>query len=270
MLGANLMISDLKGILKCIYLADDMGIDAISLGNVIGFLMEAYDRGDIDRGFLDGIDLKWGDVDATLEMVQKIGKRQGIGDLASQGVKALSAEIGKDSARYAIHVKGHELAAWNIQADPFRAVCYVTANRGACHLNGGRISEQDNAAAVDCTGVCNFAAGAYGKTLIPDLLSAITGGTWSETAYHQAGERAFNLEKMFNYREGFRREDDRLPNRFFEDPLTMGPKKGAVLERKSFEASMDQYYQERGWDPKTSRPKNDKLKALGLSFTAGV
>ena len=85
---------------------------------------------------MDGIDLKWGNVNSALKMINKIIKREGIGELASQGVKSLAEGIGKGSKKFAIHVKGQELAAWNVHADPPRNICYATVNRRACHLNG--------------------------------------------------------------------------------------------------------------------------------------
>lgn len=227
MLGANLMISDLAGLMKAIYIADDYGLDIISLGNVIGFLMEARDKKLIDMKFLDGIDLKWGSVEATLEMIHRIAARQGIGDLASKGVKALAEKIGQNSHKFAMHVKGHELAAHNCHANPPRAMCYATANRGACHLNGTSIEQQNAIALADSIGVCLFAIGGYGRDfkLINKLMAGITGDT-SNGNPMQTGERIYNLEKLFNYREGFNRNDDVVPDRFFDEPLTVGEKKG--------------------------------------------
>jgi aldehyde:ferredoxin oxidoreductase len=265
MLGSNLLISDMAGMLKANYNADDLGMDSISTGNVIGFLMEAHEKGLIDKKFLDGIDLKWGSVDAMLAMIDKIASRDGVGDLASKGVKALSRQIGQGSEKFAIHVKGHELAAHNIQANPPRALCYITANRGACHLNGNELAVQNTRAMQDSTGLCYFAA--IEKALDEptlDLLSAITGREFDKTEYSKTGERVFNLEKMFNFREGFRREDDRLPDRFFEDAFTIGPKKGSVLDRNQFDAMLTQYYKDRGWDTGTTEPGESKLKELGL------
>lgn len=265
MLGANLMISDLAGVLKAIYLADDYGLDAISLGNVIGFLMEAYDKKLIDKQLLDGIDLKWGDVDATLEMIHRIAARQGIGDLASRGIRALADEIGQDSHKFAIHVKGHELAAHNIHANPPRAMCYASANRGGCHLNGTSIEQQNLIALADSIGVCLFAMGGYGHdgSLIGKLVGGITGVTSKDTLL-QAGERIYNLEKLFNFREGFTRADDAIPDRFFDEPLTIGDKKGSVLTRDQFKTMMDDFYTKRDWDLNTSRPNPSKLQSLGL------
>jgi aldehyde:ferredoxin oxidoreductase len=265
MLGSNLLISDMAGLLKALYNLDDLGLDHISTGNVIGFLMEAYEKGLINQKFLDGIDLRWGSVGATLAMIDKIASRDGVGLLASQGVKALSRQIGQGSDKFAIHVKGHELAAHNIQANPPRALCYVTANRGACHLNGDNIAKQNTRAVQDSTGLCFFAAiePALDEPTL-DLLSAITGLEYGKDEFTKKGERIFNLEKMFNYREGFRRVDDRLPDRFFEDAFTIGPKKGSVLNQGQFDAMLTQYYKDRGWDPDTTKPGESKLKELGL------
>lgn len=266
MMGANLLVSDLEGLMKEIYDVDDYGLDQISTGNVIGFLMEAYEKGYIDSAFLDGIDLKWGDVPAILKMVKKIAMRDGIGDLASKGVKRLSEKIGRDSAKFAIHVKGHELAAWNVHVSLTQGVCYATANRGACHLSGHTPRAQNLNAMNDSLGLCRFAQGGFRQGLIRELLSSITGFDWSEEEYVKAGERIFNLEKAFNYREGFRREDDTIPDRFFEEPLTVGSRKGAILNRDEFIKAMDDYYKERGWDLKTTKPSPEKLKSLQLDF----
>ncbi len=271
MLGANLLVSDLAGLLKEIYAADDLGLDNISTGNIIGFLMEAYEKGYIDKAFLDGIDLKWGNVDAILKMIEKIANRDGVGDLASKGVKALSKKIGRDSERFAIHVKGMELAGWNVHASPGNGISYATSNRGACHLNGWDINVQNTRAMFDTLGFCImadfFVESESGKDILQKMLFAITGIDRSWESLLKTGERVFNLEKMFNYREGFRREDDSLPERFFTEPLTVGPKKGAVLTKGNFNQILTKYYQTRGWDPKTTRPTKTKLESLGLSFT---
>lgn len=265
MLGSNLMISDHAGMMKAIYIADDYGLDIISLGNVIGFLMEAREKNLIDKKFLDGIDLKWGDVEATIEMIHRIAARKGIGDLASKGVKPLAEEIGQDSHKFAMHVKGHELAAHNCHANPPRAMCYATANRGACHLNGTDINQQNMIALADSTGLCLFALAGYGMDgkLMVKMLSTITGAAPKGNPM-QIGERIFTLEKLFNYREGFTRDDDVVPDRFFEEPLTVGKKKGSVLTRDQFKTMMDDFYTQRGWDLETSKPKTEKLQTLGL------
>ena len=267
MLGANLMIDNLEGLAKLIYVADDYGMDIISAGNIIGFLMECYDKKLIDIDFLDGIDLQWGSVDASLQMLHKIGKMEGVGKLAAQGVKPLSDTIRNGSSDFAIQVKGHELAAWNVPAYEETGISYVTANRGACHLNGGSIREQDDIILMDSLGACAFAADWYKDDLhYRHFLTAITGKDWSEYEFNKVGERVYNLEKMMNYREGFNKEDDILPERFYKNKFTMGPKKGAIVNRQEFASILEQYYTDRGWDIETSRPTDAKLEELGLTY----
>ncbi|MCD6452106.1 MAG: aldehyde ferredoxin oxidoreductase family protein [Acidobacteria bacterium] len=266
MLGANLLVSNLDGLMREIADVDDYGLDQISTGNVIGFLMEAYDKGLIDKAFLDGIDLRWGDVEAVLSMIKKIAYREGVGDIAADGLNPLVEKIGEKTAEFAIQVKGHPLAAWNVHTRLTQGLCYATANRGACHLNGHSARSQDFNAFIDSTGICRFASGIYSREGISKALSAITGEAWTIEDCRKTGERIFNLEKCFNYREGFRREDDEIPERFFTEPLTIGPRKGAVIKRDQFKELLDKYYRERGWDVKTTKPSPAKLRALGLDF----
>jgi len=141
-----------------------------------------------------------------------------------------------------------------------------TANRGACHLNGHSAEDQNVTAFVDSTGLCLFAHRGYREGALSDILEAVSGRDWVSEDYVAAGERIFNLEKCFNYREGFRREDDVIADRFFEEPLTAGMRKGAVLDRGEFESMMTEYYEGRGWDPKTTRPSDERLRALRLDF----
>ncbi|MFC1541552.1 aldehyde ferredoxin oxidoreductase family protein [Candidatus Latescibacterota bacterium] len=267
MLGTNLLIHDLDGLMMLIGEVDELGFDQISVGNVIGFLMECYEKGLIDRKFLGGIDLTWGNVDGSMAMLNKIVNKEGsIGKLASLGVKALAEEIGQNSENFAIHSKGQEYAAHNIHANLPRGLCYITSNRGACHMSGDNIRAQNSNATTDSTTHCRFGSGAFRETVMTDMLQAITGNTWNQDLYIQAGERIFNLEKCFNYREGFRRIDESLPERFYTEPFTVGPRKGAVINREEFKTLMDDYYTERGWDKETTRPSQEKLNSLGLGF----
>jgi len=268
MLGANLMIDDLNGLHTLIELADDYGIDIISLGNVLGFLTECREKGLITNDFLDGIELQWGQVAPALEMIHKIGRMEGVGRVASQGVRHLAELIGQHSSDFAIHVKGHELAAWNVNGYAKSiGMSYTTANRGACHMNGGKPKGQDQSALRDSVGICSFAASWYRDDLHPAMLiNAITDSNISISDYDKVGERIFNLEKLMNFREGFNRQDDVLPERFFKDAHTIGPQKDVLISRAEFELIMDEYYAERGWNPKSSRPEEEKIKMLGLDF----
>ncbi len=269
MLGANLLISDLTGLQKLIAVADDFGIDIISVGNTIGFLMEAYEKGIIDSNYLGNIDLTWGNVDATLEMIQKISKREGIGNIACNGVKFMSKELGHESDKFAIHVKGHELAAWNVPVhSDYWSITYATANRGACHMNGGSPERQDQSALRDSLAACSFASSWYrGELSYAKFLAAITGMDWTDEEISKAATRIFTLEKMFNYREGFDINDDTLPPKFFENKFTIGDHKGAIVSKHIFKKNLTDYYKLRGWNIKTSKPEDDTLNDLNLEFT---
>lgn len=269
MLGANLLISDLAGLQKLIAVADDYGIDIISVGNTIGFLMEAYEKGIIDSKYLGNINLTWGNVDAALELLHKICKREGVGDLACRGVKYMAQELGHDSEKFAIHVKGHELAAWNVPVNSdYWSITYATSNRGACHMNGGSPERQDLAALRDSLAACSFASSWYRNDIsYPKFLSAITGYEWTDQDFANAGTRIFTLEKMFNYREGFTKADDILPPKFFENKFTFGEHAGAIVNKPDFEKNLEEYYKLRGWDIKSSKPNNQTLKDLDLEFT---
>lgn len=269
MLGANLLISDLEGLNRAIFIADDYGMDIISVGNAIGFLMEAYEKKIIDKNFLNGIDLTWGNVDATIEMIHLMGQMKGIGRDASMGVKHLAGIIGKDSDKFAIHVKGHEVAAWNVHISPSRfGMSYATCNRGACHMHGGNSTSQNGLALRDSIGACSFAASWFrGDISFNNFMTAITGINWTPEEFNKAGERIVNLERIFNAREGFAREDDWLPERFFIDAPTHGPAKGIIVNREEFSKTLDAYYAERNWDPQTAAPRQEKIQELGLDFT---
>jgi aldehyde:ferredoxin oxidoreductase len=268
MLGANLLISDLAGLNRAIFIADDYGIDIISAGNAIGFLMEAYEKKLIDKTFLEDIDLTWGNVDAVLEMLHLMGQMKGIGKLASQGVKYLSELIGKESSKFAIHVKGHELAAWNVQvAASWFGISYATCNRGACHMHGGTTDAQDQSAIRDSIGACSFADDWYKDELSYDhFIMAITGIERTPEEFWKAGERIINMERIFNHREGFTRADDQIPERFFLDVPTIGPAKGITVNRNEFKKMLDDYYNNRGWSLTEASPLPGKLKELGLDF----
>jgi len=140
-------------------------------------------------------------------------------------------------------------------------------------LSGDSAVHQNFVAMVDSLGLCLFASDhnvwfypGLDAKMVAGLMTSITGVGWTGDKLFEAGERVFNLEKMFNLREGFGRRDDCLPERFFTEPLTVGGEEGAVLDRDDFDDMLTRYYTQRGWDPETTRPSRSKLDALGLGF----
>jgi len=269
MLGTNLLIHDYMGMMKLIGEADDYGFDQIDIGNVIGFLMECYEKGVIDRKFLGGVDLQWGDVQASRDVMRMIAYRENdVGQLAALGVKKMAEQFGQGTEAYAIHSKGQGYAAHRRATSPEGALGYITSNRGACHLVSGSASGHNNGTLNNSLVICNFGGrGGFSEVGIPELLSTITGITWDQDKYSLTGERIFNLEKCFNYREGFRREDDEwVPARFYTEPLTVGPAAGATYDPKVVSQALDRVYTDHGWDVKTSKPSEAKLRELGLDY----
>lgn len=269
MLGSNLLMKDLYGEMKVIAVADDLGLDNISAGNVIGFVMEAYEKGLVTKSDLGGVEATWGNVEATIELLNMMAYKKGFGEVMGRGTRAVADKVGGDSRKFAMEVKNHGFAAHGTQANPPRAIGYATANRGACHLVAFDPKGQNSQHVDNALVICRFVSGsAGGPNVYVPVLNAITGWNLTVEQYMEIGERIWNLEKMFNVRNGFRREDDYMPDRVFTEPLTYGPKKGAVLVKDQFTQSLEQYYKDRGWDVKTSVPTPDKLRSLGLNDAA--
>ena len=262
--GSNCLVTDLGGMMKSIELADDLGFDSISVANVIGFVMELYEKGIVTSADLDGIEAKWGNVDAMLALQQKIVKREGVGNILAEGVKPAAAKFGKDAEKYAMHIKGQEMAAWNVPANHGFAIVYGTSNRGACHQVGPTVEEQQRRTMCDTVVICRFLYYGIGNALFQKALNAVTGSKHDDASFYRVADRIWNIEKVFNAREGFRRVDDYVPKRFTTEAFTVGPKKGAILPPDKQEQILDEYYTKRGWDVKTSLPGEDKLKELGL------
>ena len=264
MLGSNCGVKDFGGLMKLISRADDLGMDPIAAGNVLGFVMDLFEHGILRSGDLDGLSPTWGNVPVLLQLMDKIALQQGCGAVLAQGVKKAAAQIGSAAMPFAMHVKGQELAGWNVPASHDFALVYGTANRGGSHQEGASIQEQHRRTFLDALCVCRFVYGAIGTAPFQRAVSLATGWNCDDATMLSTGERIWNLEKLFNAREGFRRIDDRLPDRFNSITFRNGPKAGAKFPAEKQDTLLDNYYEGRGWDKKTSLPTTEKLKSLGL------
>lgn len=276
-LGANLGISDLKEIIIANYYANDLGMDTITLGGTLAAAMELTDKGIKDTG------ITFGEVDKLLKYVEDIAYRRGIGDELAEGVYEFTKKY--NAEEYAMHVKGSTFAAYDPRGAQGMGLGYATSPRGACHLKAGysvgqevlgapkRIDRfvatgkgsivaraQNVSAYLDSLTVCQFASFAVSEFLWARILSAITGIEFEGEDLVYTGERIFNLERLFNMREGFDRKQDRLPERLLKEPFKSGPSAGKVVE---LDKMLDEYYEYRGWD-KNGKPYDWKLKELGL------
>jgi aldehyde:ferredoxin oxidoreductase len=306
--GPSCGINYMPAILKMNNLANQYGLDATSLGHTISTAMEWYQRGIITKKDTDGVALEWGNHEAAIEMIEKIARRNGFGDILAEGALRAARRIGRQAVNYVQHCLGLELHS-DVRAFKGFALHFSTSTRGADHLRGFPVhieqvpppkelleamTDDENVArklrdrhsyeykeisvswcqnvnaVLDSLPLCNFMHTIL-HTLpreMARLLSAATGIEVSSAELVRTGERIYNVERFFNVREGFGKKDDVLPERMFE-PVKDGPEKGSFIDRTKFEEMLNRYYELRGWDPKTGVPTSGKLKALGIEDVAG-
>jgi len=280
-LGSNCAIGNRETIIKLNWLCDEYGMDTISVGGVVGFVMEMFERGIVGADDLDGISPTWGDADAAINLVEKMAKVEGCGEWLAQGVAPI-AERYQEAKPFAMHVKGLEMPAYHPNAAKGTALAYAISERGACHLRGAPLGElfsgtanplaiegkpqlfhdhQADKAVWDSACLCVFPA--YGMTLkeLWQLVKAATAFDYpTVTDLERVGERISTLARLFNVREGFTRNADTLPSRNLTQPMNSKPASGQVVE---LEPMLDEYYRLMGWD-KHGVPTQNRLIELDL------
>ncbi|MFC1899925.1 aldehyde ferredoxin oxidoreductase family protein [Chloroflexota bacterium] len=277
LLHPNCMITDPNGVYALSSFLDRVGLDSISTGNTLSWTMECYEKGILTKDDLGGIDLTWGNVPAMFEMVNKIVKREGIGDLLADGVRIASEKIGKGSENFAMHCKGVEWGVGGVgnNRDQREAFCYVMSDHGGVHLYGNTMEAQESMAISDCLTTCVRLTRSLGFELWGTALKAATGwdGYTSKEDWARLAHRLLIMERAWNIREGLVPDrDDILPERVFTEPLTLGPKAGtpaAIYDRKKFEEDKQTWYQARGCD-KHGIPTKKTLRDLNLDFVIPV
>jgi aldehyde:ferredoxin oxidoreductase len=300
-LGALCGISDMNAITMANYLCNQYGLDTISTGSTIAFAMECFEKGILTKDQTGGLELRFGDGDLVVDLVKDIANRKGIGDLLAEGTKVMAEHIGQGAERFAMHVKGMELPAYDPRAAKICGLGYVTANRGGDHMTGyielptfidmplllvedsyiqdpfvadpseaKVLVDLENAlTAMDAVGACKFMGILLTGEDIADLIADATGWDFDVREFRETGERIYNLARAFNAREGIRREMDILPPRLEEEPLPDGPAEGMLIDRDTLERMKDSYYEFRGWDLTSGIPTPGKLNELSLGDLAG-
>jgi len=286
MFGSNQLIDDLPSIIQANILCDKLGLDTISTGNVIGFIMECFERELISSRETDGIEIRFGDCEASLSAIEMIAYRQGFGDILAEGVKAISERIGKDSDRFAMHVKGMEFPAYEPRGAFGSGLSYAVSPRGACHRRAWPPAKEilGNYPPYTAEGKSEMVKGLYDENCIlhsllvcdmpakfiplsPDDYSkyfeAVTGETVSNEDFQAIADRIETLIRMFNVREGLTRRDDTLPYRTLHEPLPDGPAKGQFIGEENLNRMLDEYYELRGWD-RLGIPREETLKKYQL------
>jgi aldehyde:ferredoxin oxidoreductase len=291
-------VDNIDAIIAADRLADELGLDSISSGVAIAFGMELYERGILSNQDTGGIELNFGNHEAMITLLRLMAHREGIGDLLTDGTRAAAEKIGKGAERYAMHVKGLELPAYDVRGAKAHGLNYATSYTGADHNKGyafqeifgipipyevdrfaiegkGKLTKwnQDlRTATADCPTMCVFlldmAVPAIAAENTAALLEAVTGFSWKSEDVWRVGERINNLARAFNVREGFTRDDDTLPDRLMTEPVKDGASKGQLISPEDLKQMLDEYYTERGWDLETGIPSRTKLAELGLGYVA--
>jgi aldehyde:ferredoxin oxidoreductase len=285
-LGAQTGTDDLAAISKAHYLCNELGLDGISMGHVIGTFMELVEKGKIPTEKLRGLKASWGSGETLIELTWRTAYRSGIGDDLAEGSVRLAEKYGMPEL--AMAVRGQELPAYDPRGAQGHGLAYATSNRGGCHLRAYMISPeilgvprlvdrfdtkgkgllvkefQDVFAAVDSLIVCKFDTFALWDEDFASLLSAVTGWSYTAESVREVGERIWNAERCFNILSfGDGRRYDTLPKRLLEEPMPEGPAKGYVVR---LDEMLREYYELRGWVE--GRPTYETLKRLDLTWIA--
>jgi len=284
LMGSNLGVSSVEDVAYLNERCNELGMDTISLGGVLGFAIEAYEKGAISKDGMDGIDIGWGKTEEIGRLIDDIAhRRSSAGNVLAEGVRLAAETLGKNSEEYAVHVKGLEIPGYDPRGAFGMGLAYATSDRGGCHQRAWTVRAeimdhdfdrfsfkkkaklvkevQDERAAFFSLVLCDFAP--ISERDCVDMWNLATGFDHTVDSYLLAGERIWNLIRLFNLREGLDPTEDTLPPRFFNDPFTKGPAKGIVLSEEGFQQSLKEYYYLRGWDAK-GIPTEKKLKELGL------
>ncbi len=272
MFGSNLMTDSLQTVIQANLRCDTLGLDTISMGNVIGFVMECFEKGLLTASQTEGLELTFGNDAAVLRAIELTARRQGFGEIMSRGVRAVAAQVGQGSARFAMHVKGLEYPAYDPRGAFGAGLSYAVSPRGACHrrawppakeiLGGyppftaeGKGKMVRDLYAENCVYhsllVCDMPA-----KFIPVPLSsysieyyrAVTGVELTEADFDTMAGRVETLIRMFNNREGFTRADDWLPERTLHEPMLNGPAAGQCIGDERLNRMIDDFYACQGWD----------------------
>ncbi|MDR0886469.1 MAG: aldehyde ferredoxin oxidoreductase family protein [Clostridiales Family XIII bacterium] len=267
--GPNAGIRDPYHIVKFNEVCDNMGVDTISTGDTIIWAMEMTEKGIYDFG------IRFGDAEKMLEYVELIARQEGIGIELSKGTKRLSEKYG--GTDFAMQVKGLEYPQYEPRGSWGMSLAYAVSDRGACHMRAYAPNEEVFAASIDpytaagkgqmvydlgvfnaikfslC--ICDF-WGTISYEIMAEVLTLVTGRTWTEDEMPVIGERVLNIARAFNQREGFNRKDDTMPKRLAKDALKNGPAAGQKIPEEAFEDMLNQYYEVMGWDKNGMMPES--------------
>jgi aldehyde:ferredoxin oxidoreductase len=299
-MGSRCGNDNLESVLFGHHLANQYGMDTISLGGTISWAMEAWDEGLITAEDTGGIDLSWGNDDTIVKLTKMIALREGFGDILAEGSQRAAQRIGRGTDKFVMTVKKQEIAGQEPRAQKSMGLAAVTAARGADHLyafpvldeagfdddikkrfgeeylpemadrlnpkyKGIMVKEcEDFMVMVESVGLCKYGTQIPPEFYYDDVALALrvhNGLDLTAADLQTIGERIVNLNRLFNARFGVTRKDDCLPDRLTKEKAPLGPSAGEVVE---LDQMLDEYYSVRGWDQITGLPLKETLKRLEL------
>ncbi len=307
--GSNCGVGDLQAIAMANELCNAYMLDSISTGMVISFAMECFEHGLLTLEDTDGLDLCFGNAEAMLTMIHRIANREGLGDLLAEGTLRAAKKIGGDAPYFAIQVKGQELPMHDPRGKYNVGMGYAISEIGADHLlvphdtmmtnpdsgpfKSARlfgITEAQPARSLNdekmrqffilekwvsiekVIGYCFFGPAPRSfiqPEVVLDSVNLATGWNLTLDDLLEIGERVINMARVFNVREGFSRQDDVLPERFYHG-LENGALAGESMPRDDFQEALTVLYGLKGWDPENGTPSRQRLESLSLGWTADM
>lgn len=304
--GSGCGIAKMDTIVRASGLCNELGMDTISAGNVIQWVIECVEKGILGEREVDGLSYKWDKSDVVLETIEKIAFRKGFGNILAEGVNIASKKVGRGSEKLAVHSRGLEQSNVDTRGGKGYALAFAVNPRGPDHLTNAAIMEfgfteetralvkkltgdekyatpylidkranmirwgEDCMAVTDSLGFCMFASAGPAWKLTPKnmakMFSTATGIIISEEDILFSGRRIVTLERAFNIREGHQRKDDSLPYKLMNEKLIEGPLKGLVNSQQELDIMLDEYFMLHKWDVKSGWPTEDTYNKIGLSF----
>jgi len=269
MLGSNVGIDNFAAVLAANQLCDELGVDTISTGNLVGAVIEGYEKGILSLSDLDGRDITWGDDDGILELIRMIANRQGLGDIIADGPRRIIKQW-PEMDKVILQVKGLEQSAYDSRAGSSMALAYATSDIGAHHTRAWTIaremeegqswSDEEKVDTViyhqklrplfDMLGVCRLPWIELGlnERHYEYFYKCVTGNEVSLEHLLALSNDIYDLTRLINVRLGVSRKDDSLPYKVFASPPLTGPNAGKVIDKEYFQRLLSMYYQKRGWD----------------------
>jgi aldehyde:ferredoxin oxidoreductase len=269
MLGSNVGIDDFAAVLAANKLCDELGLDTISAGNLVGAVIEGYENGVISLADLDGRDITWGDADGILDLIRKTAHREGIGNVLADGPRGV-IERWPEMEKIIVQVKGLEQSAYDSRAGASMALAYATSDIGAHHTRAWTIaremeegqtwSDEERVKTViyhqtlrplfDMLGVCRLPWIELGlnERHYEYFYRYVTGNEKTLEQLLDLSNDIYDLTRRINVRLGVRRRDDSLPYKVHASPPLTGPNAGKVVDEASFQRLLSLYYEARGWD----------------------